>query len=239
MIRIHTFDDLHPGILLRRYKRFLADVRLDDGRTVTAFTPNSGSMLTCSDPGSPVMLSYQGIPGRKTDYTLEMVRTEAVWVGVNTLLANELGARIVSEGLTGKDGLEGFTVEGREYTYGDSRLDLVLTDGASRCLAEVKNVTLRENDTARFPDARTARGKKHLLTLIDALSEGYLACMLYIVQRSDCSRFGPARDIDPDYAQAFDEAVEAGVKVLACSLEVGPSGIFYVDTLPLTVPSLP
>lgn len=239
MVRIHSFKDLLPGILLKRYKRFLVDVRLGDGSVITAFTPNSGSMMTCSDPGSPVMLSYQDKPGRKTSHTLEMVKSGDTWVGVNTVLANELAAAIVDRGLTGSEALEGFTVERREFTYGDSRIDLLLTNGGRRCLAEVKNVTLRDGDTARFPDAVTSRGKKHLRTLIKATSEGYQACMIYMVQRSDCSRFGPAGEIDPRYVQAFHEALGAEVLMIAISLEVTPSGIFYIDSIPVTESSLP
>ncbi len=239
MIRIHTFDDLHSGVLLKRYKRFLADVRLDDGTVITAFTPNSGSMKTCSDPGSPVMLSYQEKPDRKTKYTLEMVGSDGTWVGVNTFLANELGARIVDGGLTGIESLNGFKVEKREYTYGDSRFDMLLSRGSERCLAEVKNVTLRVGDGALFPDAVTLRGRKHLVTLTSALDRGISSCMLYIVQRSDCNFFGPAGDIDPLYAQTFEKGIEAGVKVAACGLDVSPSGIFYLGGLPLSAPALP
>ncbi|TNF46282.1 DNA/RNA nuclease SfsA [bacterium] len=231
MAVIFHYKKLVPATLIRRYKRFLVDVRMSDGKIVTAFTPNSGSMKTCSDPGSPVMLSFQPKPERKTDYTLEMVRSNGTWVGVHTLLANRLAERIINEELTGTDALKGFNVLQREFTYGDSRFDLLLSKGADRCLVEVKNVTLKDGKVARFPDAVTSRGRKHLLTLMDAVSSGYKACMLYIVQRTDCLIFGVARDIDPEYDLTLKKAIAHGVSVIACRMEVTPERIFYVDTL--------
>ena len=232
MTLIHSFGRLHPGTLIRRYKRFLADVRLEDGHVITAFTPNSGSMKTCSDPGSPVMLIHDPKPGRKTNYNLEMIRSGDTWVGVNTVLANTLGASIINEGLTGHPQLERFRVQRREFTWADSRFDLKIARGGEEGFVEIKNVTYRSGDTALFPDAVTTRGKKHLETLIRARAEGYTVCNLYIVQRSDCSDFAPARDIDPDYAGTFDHAVREGVIMIACQLEVQPEGIFFKHTLP-------
>lgn len=233
MKEIHRYPTLTPGTLVRRYQRFLVDVQMPDGNTVTAFTPNSGSMKTCSDPGSPVMLSHEPKPGRKTRYTLEMVRSGGTWVGVHTLLANRLAERLIDEELTGLDKLRGFRVLQREFTYGDSRFDLLLSRGEKRCLVEVKNVTLKDGETARFPDAATSRGRKHLLTLMDAASKGYDTCMLYVVQRSDCVTFGVARDIDPEYDLTLTEALDHGVSVAACLLEVTPARIFFVGTLGL------
>lgn len=232
MTLIHSFGQLHPGTLIRRYKRFLADVRLENGHVITAFTPNSGSMMTCSDPGSPVMLLHDPKPGRKTEYNLEMVRSGSTWVGVNTSLANTLGARIIDADLTRHPDLEGFEVARREATYGDSRFDLKIFRGNDEGFVEIKNVTYRSGDTALFPDAVTTRGKKHLETLIRAASEGYTACNLYIVQRSDCRDFAPARDIDPDYSGTMNRAVRKGVIMIACLIEVQPEGIYFKRTLP-------
>ena len=236
MKRIYDYPALTPGILVRRYKRFLVDVQLADGSTVTAFTPNSGSMKTCSDPGSPVMLSHEPKPGRKTEYTLEMIQSGGTWVGVHTLLANQLAEQVINEELTGAEELKGFRVLKREYTYSDSRFDMLLSRGEDRCLVEVKNVTMKDDDIARFPDAVTSRGRKHLLTLMDAVIDGYQASMFYVVQRSDCLTFGVARDIDPEYDLTLTKAMDHGVSVVACRLEVTPGRIFFVDTLGLEEP---
>jgi sugar fermentation stimulation protein A len=217
MTLLHRYGRLFPGTLIRRYKRFLADVRLEDGRVITAFTPNSGSMKTCSDPGSPVMLLHDPKPGRKTEYNLEIIRSGSTWVGVNTGLANTLGAGIIDAGLTGHPQLEGFRVLRREVTYGDSRFDLKISRGGEKGFVEIKNVTYRSDSTALFPDAVTTRGKKHLETLMHARSEGYTACNLYIVQRSDCRDFTPARKVDPVYARTFDRAFLEGVIMIAGS----------------------
>ena len=230
---IHKYNRLYGGILLRRYRRFLVDIRLDDGREITAFTPNSGSMRTCSDPGSPAMLSYDPKPGRVTEFTLEMVRSGGTWVGVNTLLANTLGANIIDAGLTDHPDLEGFTVAKKEVIFEDSRLDLLASNGSKNCYVEVKNVTYRVNGLASFPDAVTTRGKKHLETLIRASLSGTMACTLFIVQRSDCMSFTTARDIDPKYAEAFKRAAKTGVIIIPSLLHVEPAGIFFKEILPL------
>ena len=232
MTLLHSYNQLFPGTLIKRYKRFLADVCLEDGRVITAFTPNSGSMKTCSDPGSPVMLIHDPKPGRKTDYNLEMVKSEDTWVGVNTGLANTLGAGIIDAGLTGHPQLDGFRVVRREVTWGNSRFDLKISRGKEEGFVEIKNVTYRSEYTALFPDAVTTRGQKHLETLIQARSEGFTACNLYIVQRSDCRDFAPARDVDPGYANTFGRAVREGVIMIACLLEVHPEGIWFKHTLP-------
>ena len=224
---------MSSGTLLKRYKRFLADVRLDDGQVITAFTPNSGSMKTCSDPGAAVMILHDAKPGRKTHYNLEMVKAGDTWVGVNTGLANTLGARIIDAGLTGHQQLEGFRVQKRESVWEDSRLDLAISRGGESGFVEIKNVTYRSGDSALFPDAVTTRGRKHLNTLIRARREGYTASNLYIVQRSDCLDFEPARDIDPDYADTFLRAVEEGVVMMACLLDVQPEGIRFERMLPV------
>jgi len=232
MTQLHRYKDLIPGTLIKRYKRFLADVRLEDGRIITAFTPNTGSMKTCSDPGSPVMLLHDPKPGRKTKYNLEMIRTDNTWVGVNTGLANALGAAIIDAGLTHHPQLDGFRVFKREATWENSRFDLKISREGKEGFVEIKNVTYRWEDTALFPDAVTTRGQKHLETLIRAAALGYTACNLYIVQRSDCRDFAPARTVDPAYADTFNQAVREGVIVIACFLEVKPDGIYFKHTLP-------
>lgn len=230
---IHEFAPLYAGILIKRYKRFLVDVKLDDGHEVTAFTPNSGSMKTCSEPGSPVMLAHEPKPGRKTEFTLEMVRSGNTWVGVNTILANTLGATIIEAGLAGQNELEGFKVVKREVALEDSRLDLLASNESQTCYVEVKNVTYRDNGIALFPDAVTARGKRHLETLTRRSQTGELACNLFIVQRSDCRTFAAASDIDPAYAEALHRAATAGVLIVPCLLHVEPEAVFFSRILPL------
>lgn len=233
MILIHRFGSLKPGILRKRYKRFLADIILPDGREITAFTPNSGRMKTCSDPGSPVMVSESPGAKRKTAYTLEMVQDAETWVGVNTFLANSLGAAVIDGNLTGAAELDGFRVIRREVAIEDSRFDLLASDGQRSCVVEVKNVTWRAGDKALFPDAVTARGKKHLETLARLSRKGEMVCALYTVQRSDCRIFAPARDLDPEYASSFLRAREAGVLIVPCLLHAAPEGIFFKGLLPV------
>jgi sugar fermentation stimulation protein A len=231
MTEIYRYPALSPGRLLRRYKRFLADVELSAGETVAAFCPNSGSMKGCSEPGSRVMLSPAGSPGRKTGYTLEMVMADGVWVGVNTLLTNRLAHNMLSMGLI--EELAPYRVLRREASCGDSRLDFLLGKGERRCYLEVKNVTLREGAACRFPDAVTLRGLRHLHALMGAVGEGHGAFMLYVVQRKDCGCFAPAEDIDPGYSRALRLAVRRGVKALAYGLEVSPEGVSLSGRLPL------
>jgi sugar fermentation stimulation protein A len=236
---VHTYRNLVPGTLIRRYKRFLADVTLENGIQVTAFTPNSGSMKTCSDPGSPVMLTHEPKSGRKTEYTLEMVKSGETWVGVHTSLPNQLAAAIIDRDMTGISQLEGLRVIKREATYGDSRFDILAGDETRSCYIEVKNVTYRgadmtgEGATALFPDAVTTRGAKHLRTLIKALDEGHMAVNVYCIQRSDCSRFAPATAIDPEYSETFHEAREAGVIMVPLLFHVTPEGVELVGKVPI------
>lgn len=180
------------------------------------------------------MLTHDPKPGRKTDYNLEMVKSGETWIGVNTGLANLLGAKIIDRELTGHGQLEGFRVARRESTWGDSRFDLRISRGSEEGFVEIKNVTYRRGNLALFPDAVTTRGKKHLDTLIRARGEGYTACNLYIVQRSDCLEFAPAEEIDPDYAGTFRDGIRKGVIMIACSLDVQPDGIRYNGILPLS-----
>jgi len=234
--QIHTYGKLIPGTLIKRYKRFLADVTLEDGSEITAFTPNSGSMKTCSDPGSPVMLTHEPKPGRKTEYTLEMVNTNDTWVGVHTSLPNQLAATVIDRDLTGVLELDGLRVIKREATFGDSRFDILVGDETRTCYVEVKNVTYRQETTALFPDAVTTRGAKHLRTLMKAMDEGHMAVNIYCIQRSDCASFAPAIDIDPEYAETFHEAREAGVIMVPLLFHVTPVEIQLMGLVPIESP---
>ena len=220
--------------LLRRYKRFLADVRLEDGTELTAHCPNSGTMMGLNAPGSEVWLSPARSAGRKLPYTLELVRAGGL-VGVNTgwpnVLAEEaIRPRRISE-------LAGYAMIRREVPYGkNSRIDLLLEGGGRPpCLVEVKNVHLRRGDgtAAEFPDCVTVRGAKHLVELQDMVANGRRAVMLYVVQREDCDRFRLASDLDPAYAAAFAIARAGGVEALCYSCKVGREAIELAGPLPI------
>ncbi|MEM7243906.1 MAG: DNA/RNA nuclease SfsA [Acidobacteriota bacterium] len=215
--------------LVQRHKRFLADVRLDDGTELTAHCPDPGRMTGLAVPGHRVLLSDSGNPKRKLRWTLELIHVGTSWVGVNTARANEL----VEEGLrAGKVvGLTGWTELRREVPVGDSRLDFFL-DGPEPCFVEVKNVTLARGELALFPDAVTARGLRHLEELIALVASGRRAVLLLIVNRSDCSRFAPAADVDPDYAAGLRRAVDAGVELLVQATRPRRDGITLGEPLP-------
>jgi len=227
------------GRLLKRYKRFLADVVLDDGTPVTAHCTNSGSMLSCLEEGAEVFLSPADDPGRRTLFTWEMIRIGGDWVGTNTFHPNALAFEWIREGRI--PGLEGLTGLKREVKWEDSRFDLYgeYPEGrkgpgsAQACFIEVKNVTLKVGERALFPDAVTQRGRKHLNTLVRVKKAGMHAVMLYVVQRTDVRMFSPARGIDPEYASALREAVRNGVEVIVAQARVSPEGIEFHRLLPL------
>jgi sugar fermentation stimulation protein A len=222
---MHFPRPLVRGVLLRRYKRFLADVRLPDGTETTAHCANPGAMLGVSAPGSEVWLLPQADPRRKLAWSWELIRVEDALVGINTAQPNRLAAEALAHGLIPE--LRGYDRVRREVAYGKaSRIDLLL-EGSGRpiCYLEVKNVHLRRGERAEFPDCVTARGAKHLAELGAMATAGHRAAMLYIVQRGDCREFAIAADIDPVYAMAFEEARAAGVEMLCYDCRVGVKGI--------------
>jgi len=222
-------DPLVRGTLLRRYKRFLADVDLETGETVIAHCANSGSMLSVDAPGSEVWLSPARNPARKLKYTWELIRVGETLVGINTGHPNAIVAAAVAAGEIPE--LSGYTSARREVKYGrNSRIDLLLEGpGRPRCFVEVKNVTLKRESgpdyPVEFPDAVTARGTKHLLELSERVREGDRAVMMYLVQRDDADRFALADDIDPAYAEAFEQATAVGVEALCYRCRVSPREI--------------
>jgi sugar fermentation stimulation protein A len=215
---------LLPARLLRRYKRFLADVRLPDGRELTAHCPNTGSMRGCALPGAAVRLSRSERPGRKLPYTWELSRAGRSWVMVNTHRANRIAEEAIATGRI--PALQGYRRIRREVPYGrSSRIDLLLEEGprGDRVLVEVKNVTLVEGKVALFPDAVTERGRKHLEEMVAARDGRTRAVMLYCVSRGDATCFSPADEIDPAYGRELRRARRAGLEALAYACRVGPA----------------
>jgi sugar fermentation stimulation protein A len=218
---------LVTGRLVKRYKRFLADVILDeDGSAVTAHCANPGSMLGLKEPGARVWLSISDNPKRKLKYSWEIMEADGALVGINTAHPNGLVEEALRAGKI--PGLDAFSSLRREVKYGkNSRIDILLEaeDGA-KTYVEVKNVHLMRNaGLAEFPDSVTARGAKHLAEMSDMVAEGHRAAMVFLVQRPDCARMSLARDIDPNYAAAFAAARSAGVEAYAVGCAVTPDSI--------------
>jgi sugar fermentation stimulation protein A len=226
------------GRLVRRYKRFLADVLLPDGRTLTAHCPNPGSMLGCLPPDARVTLRDHGRahPTRKLRYTLQAIEVEGTWVNIDTGLANPLVAEAIEAGAIPELSWEidhGARLL-REVRVGErSRLDLALEYGGARTLIEVKSTTLAVDRVALFPDARTERGRRHLAELEAAVSRGERALLFLCVGREDVEAFSPADAIDPDWGEALRSAVSVGVEVLAYSTRVSPQELRVGSWLPL------
>lgn len=225
---------LIEGRLVKRYKRFLADIALPDGRVETAHCPNPGAMTGVADPGSRVWVSRSDNPKRKLALTLEIVEADATLVGVNTSRPNAIAEEAVRAGAIPE--LARYARLRREARYGQSsRIDLLLEDDARPpCYVEVKNVHLmRRPGRAEFPDSVTARGAKHLRELADQVAQGARAVQLFIVQRADCEAVSLAADIDPTYAKTFADARAAGVEALALGCAVGVEGIVAARALPV------
>jgi sugar fermentation stimulation protein A len=226
-------NKLVHGKLIKRFKRFLAEVRLDDGTEVVAHCTNSGSMKSCLENGAEVYLTPVTDPKRRTKFTWEMIKINGGWVGINTGNPNKLAFEAISAGLI--PDLTGYTNVKREVVFGDSRFDIFAENETEKCFVEVKNVSLKEENYALFPDAVTTRGQKHLKTLMEVKAFGIRAVMLYIVQRTDVEVFAPAREIDPEYAKVLKQAVNAGVEVIVMQVEVTPEGIYIKKKLPVEI----
>ncbi len=225
---------LVQGTLIKRYKRFLADVRLDNGEIITAHCPNTGTMLSCSAPDSKVYLSTSDNPKRKYPFTLEMVKDNSTWVGVNTARTNTLVAEsIKKEQITEFQDIKLIKTEIR--TSDHTRLDLQVVHGEEATYIEVKNCSLAVDGWAMFPDAVTARGTKHLQELMRLTQEGRKTCIFFLVQRMDADRFCPASHIDAVYGVALQQAFAAGVMVLVYQAEVSPREIRVVRSLPCSL----
>ena len=206
-------EKLLQGTLIKRYKRFFADIKYNNN-TITAHCPNSGSMMGLLDKGNNVWFSESDSPTRKLKYTLEIIEINKKKVGINTLLTN----KIVLEALNSKKikSLTKFNNIKPEAKFSiNTRFDFLLTKDKEKCFLEVKNITLvREEAVAEFPDAITERGTKHLNELVVARKKGFESYILYLIQREDCRYFKIAEDIDKNYKLAFNNALNSGVKIL-------------------------
>ncbi|WP_444919910.1 DNA/RNA nuclease SfsA [Microbulbifer sp. CnH-101-G] len=224
---------LQKATLLRRYKRFLADVEMADGEMFTIHCPNTGSMKNCWVEGGACWYSDSGNPKRKYRHTLEICTTpDGALAGVNTGRANALVEEAINSGVVSE--LQGYESLRREVRYGDenSRIDFLLSGDAGDCYVEVKNVTLADGPRGYFPDAVSARGAKHLRELQKLAESGVRAVLFYCVQHSGIESVAAAREIDPVYAKALDSAVSAGVQVLAYKAQMNATEIVLSEALP-------
>jgi len=226
------WPQLTKGTLINRYKRFLADVRLDDGRTVTAHCANSGTMKACAEPGRPVYLSHHDNPKRKLKFTWELIDMPTSLVGVNTLVPNRLVKKSIETGRVRE--LLGYDEIKAEVKVSDrSRLDLRLRrNGGETCYVEIKNCTLVSDGDACFPDAVTSRGRKHLMELQSLLSTDTRCVIFFLVQRMDANVFYPADRIDPEYGKTLREVEKSGVEILVYDVHINLERIVLNNKLP-------
>ena len=228
---------LIPARLIRRYKRFLADCRLEDGREVTAHCANPGSMMGLAIEGSKIWLEPNDDPKKKLKYGWRLVDHEnGHFTGVDTSVPN----RALKEALEHREiaALSDYSVVRPEVKYGEnSRIDFLLSGAGLRdAWVEVKSVTLsRQAGIAEFPDSVTARGAKHMAEVAKMAEAGDRAIVLFLVQRTDCDRMVPAADIDPNYAKALGDAVAAGVEVIALSTRISPKGVEIASEIPFSL----
>jgi sugar fermentation stimulation protein A len=221
------------GRFLRRYQRFFAEVELAGGERLSAHCPNTGSLLGCLEPDSPVWLRDSANPARKLRYTWQAVRCGSGWVNVDTALPNRVLAEALEHGLVPE--LAGYERRAREVRYGHgSRIDLLLSGPRrARCFVEVKSTTLRQGPAALFPDAPTERGRKHLAELERVARRGERAVQFFFVSRADVELFRPADLIDPEYGRALRRAARAGVEILAWTARVEPRRLELAKRLPV------
>lgn len=227
---------LIPARLIRRYKRFLADVALEGGEETTVLCPNPGRMIGLDAPGDRIWLSRSDNPKRKYALTWELSEQPGGLVGINTNLPNAIAQEAIAAGRVKE--LTGYGSLTREVRYGrNSRIDILLEgEGKAPCYVEIKNVhLLRQGALAEFPDAVTKRGLKHLEELGDVVEAGGRAVMLYVVQREDCRQFAPAADIDPAYAEGLARAKARGVEAYAYSCKLSTKEILLDEALEVLI----
>jgi sugar fermentation stimulation protein A len=224
-------DPLTEAILLKRYKRFLADIKLN-GEELTVHVPNTGSMQSCWEPNWKCAVSKSDNPKRKMPHTLELVWSGESWIGVNTANANKLVKLWLERGEIPE--LSGYGMIQPEKKIGESRIDFYLDNHPEMpsCYVEVKNVTLKLDGLAQFPDSVSQRGQKHLRELMELKKQGHRAVMLYVVQREDVSSFTPATAIDPVYGKLLQKAYQSGVEILVYQCKMSLSELKLGASLP-------
>ena len=217
------------GKFQRRYKRFLADILLDNGEVITAHCTNTGSLKSCLIKNAPVVVSKANNPNRKTKYTWEMIKVGETWVGVNTQRANEIAFELLKQNKI--KGFENLKLLKREVKFDSSRFDIYAESGSEKIFIEVKNVTYREGEYALFPDAETKRGQKHIEQLLKAKAKGFRVALFFIIQRDDIKLFKAADKIDPVYANLLKEAHKNGVEIFPILIKVYPDGWEFIKIL--------
>ncbi len=223
-------NNLIFGYFVKRYKRFLVDVKLSDDSTVTAHCTNSGSLKSCLIPGAKVAISPVDNPNRKTKFTWQMILINGTWVGVNTNMANILAYNLLKEGQLPR--FQNLKTLKTEVKFHNSRIDLYAETTEEKFFIEVKNVTYRKGRYALFPDAPTTRGQKHLKELMLAIDQGYKAAMFFVIQRADTDFFAPAWEIDPVYSNLLLEARGHGVEIYPLQFKLEPGDVQFYRILP-------
>ncbi|OYQ63588.1 sugar fermentation stimulation protein SfsA [Pseudanabaena sp. SR411] len=237
MSQVYTYSDLITGRLVSRYKRFFADIELENGEVITAHCANTGPMTGVCKLGSPVLVSYHPSPKRKLAYSWEAIYLNEQWIGVNTSLPNRVIGHMLDRHLLPE--LEPYTNVKGEVAYGNekSRIDFLLTNGentSQRTYVEVKNTTWCMGSLALFPDTVTTRGQKHIRELMSVLTEDTSAALIFFINRGDCDRFAAGAQADPEYARLLKEAISKGVKVLPCRFAIEPPKITYLGLAELS-----
>ena len=238
--------DSYIGTFISRPNRFIAHIDID-GKEVISHVPNTGRMKELLYPGVPVLLSYHSSPTRKTNYELRMIKKKDNWISVDSQLPNALAYEAITNDVI--EELRGYSLIKKEVTYQNSRFDLQLVnhnkdnevedkaDSNNRqpCFVEVKGVTLEHEGWSYFPDAPTARGRKHITELIHAVNNGYRAVLLFVVQLENAAGFTPNKVTDPEFATIVEEAIDAGVEVLAYRCMVTPSEVRIIEQIPVVL----
>lgn len=226
---------LQSATLLKRYKRFLADIELANGEVITIHCANTGAMTGCAEPGDTVWYSTSDNPKRKYPNSWELTQTQAGhFIGINTASANTLAAEAIEQGLLPP--LAGFNNIQREVKYGEenSRIDLLLSDERNNlCYVEVKSCTLLQQGQGYFPDTKTVRGQKHIRELMQVVEQGHRAALIFLVQHTGITSVKPAAHLDPKYAELCQQAVAKGVEFYSVSTEISPRGINVMKSLPV------
>jgi sugar fermentation stimulation protein A len=225
---LYQYPPLQSGVLMRRYKRFFADIQLDSGEKITAHCPNTGAMSGLCIIGAPVMVSLSNNPKRKLAYTWEMIQVDERWIGVNTNLPNKVVALALEQRLFPELGeYQEIRSEVKYGAEGRSRIDFLLTGDGLPLYVEVKNTTWKVDEFVRFPDTETIRGQKHLQEAMHVMPEAR-AAMLYFINRDDALKFGPGDERDPRYGELLRQAVAAGLLLLPCRFRILPQGVEYL-----------